>query len=96
MGSHTFTTPGSYSYICSVDPDMQALGRGRRSGGGTPLPTTSAPPTRGAVTPSANGQHEAEREDAYAPAKLDCGTRNRSSPARGDDPNPGDGLDQHD
>ena len=46
--SHTFTTPGSYSYICSVHPDMRAS---LTAAAAVQAPVTSAP-----VTPTTTPQ----------------------------------------
>jgi plastocyanin len=58
--SHTFTSPGSYSYICSLHPDMRAavaaapVAAPPTSAAPTPTPTpTPTPQTAPSVAPSA-------------------------------------------
>jgi hypothetical protein len=49
--SHTFSAPGTYTYICSVHPDMQAT----VAVAAAPAPQSSAPaPTAAASAPPAN------------------------------------------
>ncbi|QWF78863.1 cupredoxin domain-containing protein [Amycolatopsis sp. CA-230715] len=48
--SHTFTKAGTYSYYCSIHPDMKATLT--VTGGGTP-PTSPAPPTSPPSSPTA-------------------------------------------
>jgi plastocyanin len=57
--SHTFTTPGTYAYYCSVHPDMRAHVVVR------PVATTSAP-AHHAPAPAASGQSGQGRHDEHS------------------------------
>jgi plastocyanin len=76
--SHTFTTAGTYSYVCSVHPDMVAslTVRARpsrsvapRAKGAAPVTTPSAPATTTTGSPDVPAAHAAhESVAAAAPA----------------------------
>ena len=81
--SHTFTTAGSYSYICSVHPDMKAtvtvkaatpVSRSTQPAASTPKPaitarTTAAPATaRAAAAPPARTAKTARTASKNVPA----------------------------
>lgn len=61
--SHTFTKPGTYSYYCSVHPDMRASVTvlpaetpAKQPAPAPPKQTTARPATSAASSPSANSQ----------------------------------------
>ena len=67
--SHTFTTPGSYSYICSIHPEMRASVTAAAAA--PAAPTTSATPTPNQTTPVATDHTAAapaERRTSASPA----------------------------
>jgi plastocyanin len=65
--SHTFTSPGTYSYICSVHPEMRAAivaapAPPPTTAAPAPAPTTAAPvptPTRPSATPKSSPKEAA-------------------------------------
>jgi plastocyanin len=67
--SHTFSTPGSYSYICSLHPDMRAT----VTAAAAPAPPTSAaptpPPTQQAVPTAPASSVSAEPQAAVPSTK---------------------------
>jgi amicyanin len=86
--SHTFTTPGTYGYVCTVHPDMTAQLVVKAAAAPAPTvhrhqhPTAAAPTTRPAAT-MPSSMHMGHSSEAAAPeaAKTPSPTASASAPA---------------
>lgn len=77
--TYTFTTPGTYSYICSIHPNMHAT---------LVVTPTPAPTTRIAVAPPRTITHPATTQPTTAPMTMPMPTSNAVAAEPGGQPPP--------
>lgn len=72
--TRTFSTPGTFGYLCAFHPDMTGTIAVRSSSGGTPPPApepTPAPAVTPRTTAAPGTTRVAARDNAFAPATID-------------------------
>jgi len=83
--SHTFTTPGTYAYVCTVHPDMTAQLIVKPAATRTPTPTRRTVPT---PTPTPAMTHHSMKTMTMTPSAATSTSAPAAAPAAADSPSP--------